>query len=209
MSLMIKVTGNDGNIMEVHKKTADKEGYVWYCYFGNPAAKPYNNKDRLEDVYFIEHEKLYHAELIEIIKGPAQGGIRLEKSMIPYIPKEYQSYIIDDWDNCAFSLKCKNIKQLDFNIIKNIYKEKDDELYNPKIMAAVSYVYANTKPVSSNTNFAHPTKDLIEKALKELGKTKVSRDELLMKLKEIVGRDGGLFVEDEIAWKEINNLNEE
>lgn len=206
MSLLIKVTGNKGNIMEVHKKTANKEGYVWYSYFGNPAAKPYNNKDRLEDVYFIEHEKLYHAELIEIIKGPVQGGIRLEKSMIPYIPKEYQSNIIDDWNNCAFSLKCKNIKQLDFNSIKNIYKEKDDELYNPKIMGAVSYVYKKT--VSPPPDFAHISYNLIEKALDEIGKTKASKTELILKLKEIVKREGRNLVDDETAWKEISDLRD-
>ena len=208
MSLMIKVTGNDGNIMEVHKGTADGEGYVWYSYFGNPAAKPYNNKDKLKDVYFIEDEKLYHAKLLDIVKGPIQGGSRLEKSMIPYIPKEYQKFIINNWTDCAFSLKCKNIEQLDFDIIKHIYKEKDDEQYNPKIMTAVSYVYSNTKPAISNENFVHITKDLIEKALNEMGKTKASKTELISKLKELVKRDARILVDDETAWKEIKDLKD-
>ncbi len=61
----------------------------------------------------------------------------------------------------------------------------------------------------TKVNYTHPTKDLIEKSLKEIGKMKASKDELLMKLKEIIGRDGGLLIEDEIAWQEINELNEE
>lgn len=208
MSLMIKVISEDGNIMEVHKKTADMKGFVWYSYFGNPPAKPYDNKDKLKDVYFIEQDKLYYAELLDIIKGPAHGGPPLHKSMIPYIPKEYQSTIIDDWDDCAFSLKCKNIKQLGLNIIKTIYKEKDDEPYNPKIMAAVSYVYRKTKTVPPKKDFVYPTKDLIEKALDELGKTKVSKNELIAKLKDIVEREEKTLVDDETAWKEIQELTD-
>lgn len=200
---MIKVISDDGNIMKVHKKTADMKGYVWYSYFGNPPAKPYDNEDKIKDVYFIEQDKLYYAELLDIIKGPAHGGPPLDKSMIPYIPREYQSSIIEDWDNCAFSLKCNNIKQLDFNIIEYIYKEKDHEQYNPKIMAAVSYVYKK-----QSTPDVHPTRDLIEKALDELGKTKASKNELIPKLKEIVGRDGKTLVDDETAWKEIRDLSD-
>ncbi len=57
-------------------------------------------------------------------------------------------------------------------------------------------------------NYMHPTKYLIEKTLKELGKTKASKDEFLMKLKEIVRRDGMSLIDDEIAWQEIENLSE-
>jgi len=59
-----------------------------------------------------------------------------------------------------------------------------------------------------NIDYMHPTKYLIEKTLKELGKTKASKDEFLMKLKEIVRRDGMSLIDDEIAWQEIENLSE-
>lgn len=63
---------------------------------------------------------------------------------------------------------------------------------------------------SSKSGFViHPTKDLIEKSLKELDKTKASKQELLIKLKEIIGRDGGLLVDDETAWNEILKLSDE
>jgi hypothetical protein len=63
--------------------------------------------------------------------------------------------------------------------------------------------------VIAEVEYAHPTKDFIEKSLKELGKTKASKQELLMKLKEIIGRDGGLLVDDETAWNEILKLSDE
>lgn len=74
------------------------------------------------------------------------------------------------------------------------------------------YNYANGVSkitVSPPIDFVHPTKELIEKALDELGKTKVSKNELIPKLKEIAGRDGGVLVSDEKAWNEIQKLSEE
>lgn len=62
--------------------------------------------------------------------------------------------------------------------------------------------------ISPKTDFVHPTRDLIEKALDELGKTKASKKELIQKLKEIVGRDGKIFVDDETAWKYITKLGD-
>lgn len=57
-------------------------------------------------------------------------------------------------------------------------------------------------------DFVHATKELIEKALDELGKTKASKNELLPKLREIIGRDGKTLVDDEIAWEEIRELTD-
>ena len=86
------------------------------------------------------------------------------------------------------------------------FKNNDKTISDNDAKKILELIHGNE---NKNIDYIHPTKDLIEKSLKELGKTKASRDELLMKLNEIVGRDGGLFVEDEIAWNEIKNLNEE
>ena len=61
---------------------------------------------------------------------------------------------------------------------------------------------------NNDIDFSHPTRVLIEKALYELRKTEASKIELLTKLKEIVGRDGGILVDDETAWNEIMNLGD-
>jgi hypothetical protein len=58
-------------------------------------------------------------------------------------------------------------------------------------------------------DIVHVTKDLIEKSLKELGKMKASKDELLIKLKEIVEREGNSLIDDETAWNDILKLNYE
>lgn len=141
MSLLIKVVSKtDRNIMDIHKKVADEKGMVWYCHSGNPKAKPYNKKNKPKVVYFKEQDKLYKAELENIIPGPKHGGSQtLPEKMKPYIPEEYPD-VIEDWHEQAICLKCKNIKQIDYNIIENLYYEKDNKQYNPKIMAAVVYV---------------------------------------------------------------------
>lgn len=61
----------------------------------------------------------------------------------------------------------------------------------------------------SNMFNIYPTKDLILKAHNELRKTKISKKELITKLKEIVGRDGKVLVDDETAWNEIQTLSDE
>ena len=139
MSLLIKVIGPEGNIMDEHMKTAEKKGYVWYSYEGTPRAKPYD-RTGLNDAYFIEQDKLYHAIILGIFKGPTHDGNDLNENMMPFIPKIYEEYIITNWDKFAFSLKIKNIKQIDSKKIENLYYEKDNKQYNPKIMAAAVYV---------------------------------------------------------------------
>lgn len=66
-------------------------------------------------------------------------------------------------------------------------------------------------PMNKNNkkDYMHPTIDLIKQSMKEMGKPKASKDELLMKLKEIVRRDGISLIDDETAWKEIQKLNNE
>jgi hypothetical protein len=66
-------------------------------------------------------------------------------------------------------------------------------------------------PMNKNKkiDYMHPTKDLIEKSCKELDKIKVTKKELLTKMKEILEQNGKTLVDDEIAWQEIMNLNEE
>jgi len=80
-------------------------------------------------------------------------------------------------------------------------QRKDDGGY-------IGYWYEDNNAVEDyvETDFVHPTKELIEKALDELGKTKASKNELIPKLKEIVGREGKNLVDDETAWKEIQDL---
>lgn len=86
---------------------------------------------------------------------------------------------------------------------KNNDKKISDNDAN-KILEIIP-MYKNNK-----IDYMHTTKDLIEKSCKELGKIKeVSKDELLMKMKEIVMRDGISLIDDETAWKEILELNEE
>lgn len=201
MSLLIKVVRkNLDNIMDIHKKVADEKGFVWYSFFGIPKAKPYNKKDKLKDVYFIEKDKLYHAELMRIIMGPNHGGSQnLPEEMIPYIPQEFPD-VIEFWDECAFSLKCKNIKQIDYNKIENLYYEAGNNQYNPKIMAAA--VYVNFMP----SNFVYPTGRLVKQALNELGKKEVPKIELIEKMREIVEHEGKVLVDKGIALKEIENL---
>lgn len=59
------------------------------------------------------------------------------------------------------------------------------------------------------TDHVHPTRDLIEQSLKELDKTKASKYELLVKMKEIVEREGNSLIDYETAWNEIMKLNDE
>ncbi len=63
--------------------------------------------------------------------------------------------------------------------------------------------------INPEVDYAHPTKELIEKALEEMGKTKASKRELISKLQEIVGRNGQILVDNETAWNEIKHLSEE
>lgn len=65
------------------------------------------------------------------------------------------------------------------------------------------------KSASVIAEVAHPTKELIEKALIELRKTKASKTELISKLQEIVRRSGRILVDDETAWSEIQHLSYE
>lgn len=90
---------------------------------------------------------------------------------------------------------------LNRTVIK-ITKKDWDSIYN--------YTNGVSKiTVSPPIDFVLPTIDLIEKALDELGKTKVPKNELIPKLKEIVGREGKNLVDDEIAWKKIRDLSDE
>lgn len=198
MSLLIKVMGT-GGIMDVHKKAAEEKGYVWYSYEGNPAAKPYD-REGLNDIYFVEQDKLYYAELSKIYKGPTHGGGPLDKNEIPYIPDEYRDYLLKNWNEYAFFLKCKNIKQIDYNKIENLYYEAGNKQYNPKIMAAA--VYVNFMP----SNFVYPTRRLVKQALDELGKKEVPKIELIEKMREIVEQEGKVLVDKGTALKEIDNL---
>ena len=66
------------------------------------------------------------------------------------------------------------------------------------------YNYASAIPSET-----HITKDLIEKALNEMGKTIASKNELITKLKEIVRRGGGVLIDDNTAWDEIRKLSDE
>ena len=116
MSLLIKVSGNEG-IMDVHKKSADKNGCTWYSYQGGTRTKPYN-EGGLTDVYFIESNELYHAELLKIHKCPRHGGVPLDSNEYNHIPSKYLNYITTNWDKFAFSLKCKNIIHMEY-IVKN------------------------------------------------------------------------------------------
>ncbi len=211
---MLKVTG-EGGIMDEHMKTAEEKDFVWYSYFGNPAAKP-SGKTGLNDVYFIEQDKLYHGIISEIFNGPTQGGNDLNKNMIPFIPEKYQEDIITHWDECAFSLKVENINLLrtisDLRLpIQNMYYERNDKPFIPKKagIGGAFFIYLRKKPEEEpEEDVVNITIDLIEKALKELGKIKASKNELIPKLKEIVERNGGVLVDDETAWKEIQNLND-
>ncbi len=74
-------------------------------------------------------------------------------------------------------------------------------------------IYDNVKGVNkitvpSQIDFVHVTNGLIKKGLDELGKTKASKNELIPKLREIVGRNGDILVDDEKAWKEIQILSD-
>lgn len=55
-------------------------------------------------------------------------------------------------------------------------------------------------------DIVHVKKDLIDKAFDELGKNKAPVNELISKLKEIVGRNDGVLVDDETARLEIQKL---
>ncbi len=147
ISLLIKVTMGPG-IMDVHKKAAEKKEYVWYSNRGNPKAKPYD-RDDLQDVYFVETEtsKLYHAQLGKILKGPKHGGTRLEKNEYPFMPDEYRDNIIKNWNDYAFFVQCKNIEQLDYSILDNLYINRNDEkVKNSEGQTSVFYVYFKEGP---------------------------------------------------------------
>ena len=121
------------------------------------------------------------------------GEYELEKEFhYPHTKKVKWLKIFDE------PLNIKDLK-LDTNIsqkrtVIEMNKNDWDTIYN----------YASAIPSET-----HMSKDLIEKALKELGKRKALKDELIPKLKEIVERNGGVLVDDKTAWQEINDLNED
>ncbi len=137
MSLLLKVTGRTG-IMDEHIRTEKEKGSVWYGYQGNPRAKPCE-KIGLNDVYFIEEDRLYHGIILEKFKGPKHGGNDLSKNMISFIPEKFKEYIINNWKEYAFSLKVKNIILLKTipdlgKPIENMYYESND---NPFISSKI------------------------------------------------------------------------
>jgi hypothetical protein len=187
ISLLIKVTEGAG-IMDVHKKAAEKKGYVWYSNYGNPKAKPYD-RDGLHDVYFVETEtsKLYHAELEKIHKGPKHGGTRLEKNEYSFLPDEYRDNIIKNWNDYAFFVQCKNIEQLDYNILDNLYIDSNDEkVKNSEGQTSVFYVYFKEGPgdtmieeTETNAREYEPDLNLILYGPPGTGKTYNTIDEAL------------------------------
>lgn len=64
----------------------------------------------------------------------------------------------------------------------------------------------NIKKDDVEIEIVHLTKDLINKAFDELDKDKVPVNELISKLKEIVGRNDGVLVDEETARLEIQKL---
>lgn len=62
-------------------------------------------------------------------------------------------------------------------------------------------------PQTTPSDFVYPTQELIEKTFKELGNDRASKIEFLLKLKEIIEREGGKLVNDEVAWIEIQKFN--
>ena len=205
MSLLLKVS-EDG-IMDEHIKTEKENGSVWYGYQGNPKAKPCE-KIGLNDVYFIEEDRLYHGIILEKFKGPKHGGNDLSKNMISFIPEEFKEHIINNWKEYAFSLKVKNIILLKTipdlrKPIENMYYESNDKPFisSEAGRGGAFFVYLNEVVV-------HVTRILIEKALDELGieEGEATKIELITTLRKIVEGDGNKLVDDETAWKEILNL---
>ncbi len=213
MSLLLKVRW-DG-IMDEHIKTEKENGSVWYSYEGNPRAKPCE-KIGLNDVYFIEKDRLYQGIILEKFKGPMQRGNDLNKNMISFIPEEFKEYIINNWKKYAFSLKVKNIKLLKTipNLrkpIENMYYESNDKPFisTESGNGGAFFVYLRKKSDEYPENFIHVTKVLIDKAFDELEKDKALDSELISKLKEIVGRDDKVLVDDDTARSEIQKLMDE
>ena len=69
-------------------------------------------------------------------------------------------------------------------------------------------IYDYAKVIGTPRDNIHVTKDLIEKALDELGieEGEATKIELISTLRKIVEGDGNKLVDDETAWKEILNL---
>ncbi len=91
------------------------------------------------------------------------------------------------------------------NNTANFVKEID------RIKKLIQGASSSSKSASiiAEIDYAHPTKDLIKKALRDLGKTKATKKELLTKLKEIIEHNDQALIDDETAWKEILELSDE
>jgi hypothetical protein len=91
--------------------------------------------------------------------------------------------------------------------IENMYYESNDKPFisTESGNGGAFFVYLRKKPVE---NIVHVSKDLIEKALDELGiqEGEATEIELITALRKIVERDGNNLVDDGTAWKEILNL---
>jgi hypothetical protein len=94
----------------------------------------------------------------------------------------------------------------DYNTAANEFRERYE--LEPQSIDWVLDLISRPGIVRTDDDFVHVTKDLIEKALDELGikEGEATKIELLTTLRKIVERDGNKLVDDETAWKEILNL---
>lgn len=93
--------------------------------------------------------------------------------------------------------------------IPNDLLEIINKIYYDKTGQDLPYIYDSIRKTDETKKIIHISRDLIVKALDELGKTKASKSELIPKIKEMVERDGQIFVDDKTAWTEILNLSKE
>ncbi len=102
-----------------------------------------------------------------------------------------------------FGLEFQSIDWVLTNISSHGVQRKEDGRFT-------GYWHEDEKSAKDlEKDFVRPTRDLIEKALDELGKPKVSKNELMTKLKEIVRRDDGVLIDDKNAWDEIQKLSDD
>ena len=97
--------------------------------------------------------------------------------------------------------------------IKDIKNTLDTKIWVPKTVVKMIKndwdTIAKLTPPEEEKLPPTITRKLVEQTLHELGKKEASKSELLTKLKEIVGRDGGNFEDDETAWIDIQKLSDE
>jgi hypothetical protein len=116
----------------------------------------------------------------------------------------------------AEKLKFEKNKQIEFEIVNKNGKVINDSqritscTRVPRYITNDDVIYLIEKigRKSEKPEIVHVTKDLIEKALDELGikEGEAEKIELITTVRKIVDCDGNKLVDDETAWKEILNL---